>query len=143
MTIFNSILHVVSEKKIFEISANQRLLWPLAAILDNRSEQKVTTIDQEHFCQVWFQSIHWFLRRSLFNIFPLGLPGGQFQDFQLGGGTLKKVAPRGGKRNFFGGISCGKSKFYAKRIIFFPILGRGGCAPLDPPLVAMLKYVPH
>jgi hypothetical protein len=28
------------------ISANQRLLWPLAAILDNRSEQKVTTIDQ-------------------------------------------------------------------------------------------------
>ena len=46
MTIFNSILHVVSEKKIFEISVNQRLLWPLAAILDNRSEQKVTTIDQ-------------------------------------------------------------------------------------------------
>jgi hypothetical protein len=46
MTIFNPILHVVSEKKIFEISANQRLLWPLAAILDNRSEQKVTTIDQ-------------------------------------------------------------------------------------------------
>jgi hypothetical protein len=48
MTIFNSILHVpvVSEKKIIEISANQRLLWPLAAILDNQSEQKVTTIDQ-------------------------------------------------------------------------------------------------
>jgi hypothetical protein len=46
MTIFNSILHVVSEKKIFEISANQRLLWPLPAILDNRSEQKVKTIDQ-------------------------------------------------------------------------------------------------
>jgi hypothetical protein len=44
--LFNSILHVVSEKKIFEISANQRLLWPLAATLDNRSEQKVTTIDQ-------------------------------------------------------------------------------------------------
>jgi hypothetical protein len=48
MTIFNSILHVpvVSEKKIFESSANQRVLRPLAAILDNRSEQKVTTIDQ-------------------------------------------------------------------------------------------------
>ena len=43
---FNSILHVVSEKKIFKISANQRLVWPLAAILDNRLEQKVTTIDQ-------------------------------------------------------------------------------------------------
>jgi hypothetical protein len=36
MTIFNSILYVVSEKKIFEISANQKLLWPLAAILDLR-----------------------------------------------------------------------------------------------------------
>jgi hypothetical protein len=50
-------------------------LWPLAAILDNRSEQKVTTIDQpcqEYFCQVWFQSIQWFLRRSLFYIFPIG-----------------------------------------------------------------------
>ena len=46
LTIFNSIPHVVSEKKIFEISANQRLLWPLSAILDNRSKQKVTTIDQ-------------------------------------------------------------------------------------------------
>jgi hypothetical protein len=46
MTIFNSILHVVLEKNIFEISANQRLLWPLAAIFDNKSEHKVTTIDQ-------------------------------------------------------------------------------------------------
>jgi hypothetical protein len=36
----------LAEKKIFEISANQRLLWPLAAILDNRSEQKVTPINQ-------------------------------------------------------------------------------------------------
>jgi hypothetical protein len=46
MTIFNSILHVVSEKKIFEISANQRLLWPLPAILYKRSEQNVKTFDQ-------------------------------------------------------------------------------------------------
>jgi hypothetical protein len=46
LTTYNSILHVVSEKKIFEISANQSLLWVLAAMLDDRSEQKVTTIDQ-------------------------------------------------------------------------------------------------
>jgi hypothetical protein len=32
----------------------------------------------------------------------------------------------GGRRNFFGGISCKKSRFYAKKkIIFFPILGGG------------------
>jgi hypothetical protein len=38
---------VVSEKKIFEISANQRLLWALAAMWDDRSEQKVTKLDQD------------------------------------------------------------------------------------------------
>ena len=82
-----------------------------------------------------------------------------------GGGALKKIAPaeggakifgvfrvknhdftpkksyfsnfRGGARNFWG-ISCEKSRFYAKKIIFLPILGgaRAGCAPppLNPPL---------
>ena len=41
---------------------------------------------------------------------------GRIQDFKLGGAHL----------NFFGGISCEKSRFYAKKIIFFPIL-----APVD------------
>jgi transposase-like protein len=38
---------------------------------------------------------------------------------------------RGGARNFWG-ISCKKSRFYAKKIIFLPILGgtRAGCALL-------------
>jgi hypothetical protein len=75
MTIFISILHVVSEK-IFEISANHILLWTLKAILDNRLEQKSNNKwpepCQEHICQVWFQSILWFLRRSLLYIFPIG-----------------------------------------------------------------------
>jgi hypothetical protein len=31
----------------FEISANQRLLWALAAMLDDRLEQKVTKLDQD------------------------------------------------------------------------------------------------
>ena len=43
---------------------------------------------------------------------------------------------RGGILKFFGGISCEKSRFYAKKIIFFPILGGGGtgCAPGLSPL---------
>ena len=42
----------------------------------------------------------------------------------------------GGRRENFLGISCEKSRFYAKKTYFFPILGRAraGCAPLDPPL---------
>ena len=76
--------------------------------------------------------------------------------FQVRGGALKKIAPSGGKRENFWGISCEKSRFYAKKsyffqlrreaqnllgyfvwkitilrqkIIFFPILGGGaGCA---------------
>ena len=37
----------------------------------------------------------------------------------------------GGRRETFWGISCEKSRFYAKKIIFFSILGgeRAGCAP--------------
>ena len=85
---------------------------------------------------------------------------GRIQDFKLGGGgALKKIASSGGRREIFGvfrvknhdftpknhifsncegrrenfwGISCEKSRFYAKKIIFFPILGgaRAGCVPL-------------
>ena len=52
--------------------------------------------------------------------------------FQVRGGHLKKIAPSRGRREHFWGISCEKSRFYAKKIIFFPILGgaRAGCAPL-------------
>ena len=57
--------------------------------------------------------------------------------FQVrGGGALKKIAPSGGRRGNFWGISCEKSRFYAN--IFFPILGGGARRvrppPLDPPL---------
>ena len=57
--------------------------------------------------------------------------------FQVRGGALKKIALSGGRRENFWGISCEKSRFYAQKIIFFPILGgvRAGCVqPLDPPL---------
>ena len=40
--------------------------------------------------------------------------------FQVrGGGTLKKIAPSGERRENLGGISCEKSQFYAKKSIFF------------------------
>ena len=58
--------------------------------------------------------------------------------FQVRGWVLKKIAPSGGRRENFWGISCEKSRFYAKKHIFFPILGgRAPGAPpppLDPPL---------
>jgi len=56
---------------------------------------------------------------------------GRIQDFKLGGGALKKIAPSGGRRENFLGISCEKSRFYAKKIIFFPILG--GARRVRPP----------
>jgi len=55
---------------------------------------------------------------------------GRIQDFKLGG-ALKKIAPSGGRREHFWGISCEKSRFYAKKSYFFPILG--GRAPGAPP----------
>jgi hypothetical protein len=53
-----------------------------------------------------------------------------FQD-RGGGGVLKKIAPSGGGREIILGISLERSRFYVKKIIFFPILGgtRAGCAP--------------
>ena len=40
--------------------------------------------------------------------------------FQVRGGAHKKIAPSGGRREKFWGISCEKSRFYAKKIRFFP-----------------------
>jgi hypothetical protein len=46
---------------------------------------------------------------------PIG-DQGRIQDFKLGGGgALKKIAPSGGRREHFWGISCEKSRFYAKK----------------------------
>ena len=83
---------------------------------------------------------------------------GRIQDFKLGGAHLKKLRRAeggakifgvfrvknhdftsknhifsncGGRHEHFWGISCEKSRFYAKNSYFFPILGgaRAGCPP--------------
>jgi hypothetical protein len=46
---------------------------------------------------------------------------GRIQDFKLGGAHVKKIAPSGGRREKFGGISCEKSRFYAKKSYFFQL----------------------
>ena len=39
--------------------------------------------------------------------------------FQVRGGALKKIAPSGRRRENFGGISCVKTRFYAKKKSYF------------------------
>jgi hypothetical protein len=46
---------------------------------------------------------------------------GLIQDFQLGGGALKKNAPSGGRREHFWGVSYEKSRFYTKKSYFFQL----------------------
>ena len=41
--------------------------------------------------------------------------------FQVRGGALKKIAPSGGRREKFWGISCETSRFYAKKSYFFQL----------------------
>ena len=67
---------------------------------------------------------------------------GRIQDFKLGGAHLKKIAPKGGGRENFWGISCEKSRFFAKKSYFFQFeRGRSPRArPLDPPLVVGVVY---
>ena len=50
--------------------------------------------------------------------------------FQVRGGAFKIIEPGEARSEHFWGISCEKSRFYEKKIIFFPILG--GRAPLPP-----------
>jgi hypothetical protein len=50
---------------------------------------------------------------------------GRIQDFKLAGGALKKIAPSRGRREIFGGISCEKSRFYAKKSYFIHIAEGG------------------
>jgi hypothetical protein len=68
----------------------------------------VTTGDEDvyklHCISTWFQ--------------------GRIQDFKLGD-ALKKIAPSGVRRENFWGISCEKSRFYAKKSYFFPIAEGG------------------
>ena len=47
---------------------------------------------------------------------------GWIQDLLLGG-PLKKIAPSGGRREHFWGISCEKSRFYAKKSYFLQFQG--------------------
>ena len=42
--------------------------------------------------------------------------------FQVRGGALKKIAPSGGRRENFWGISCEKSRFYHRRFLLPPFL---------------------
>ena len=62
-------------------------------------------------------------------LFNLHLHARADPGFQVREGALKKIAPR---REIFWGISCKKSRFYAKKSYFFPILGGGGRAPGAP-----------
>ena len=58
-----------------------------------------------------------------------GYDPGADPGFQVRGAHLKKIAPSRGRRENFWGISCEKSRFYAKKSYFSNIRGGDGCAP--------------
>ena len=53
--------------------------------------------------------------------------------FQVRGGAIKKIAPSGGRRENCWGISCEKSRFYAKKSYFFQFFWGGRAARPPPP----------
>ena len=57
---------------------------------------------------------------------------GRIQDFKLGGVALKEIAPSEARRENFWGISCEKSRFYAKENHLFSNF-RGGAPPGSAP----------
>ena len=65
-------------------------------------------------CLCWTEQTHCILRTYT----------GADPGFQVSGGALKKIAPSGGRCENFWGISCEKSRFYAKNHIFSNCGGR-------------------
>ena len=58
------------------------------------------------------------------------MASGAHPGFPVRGKHLKKIAPSGGRRENVWGISCEKSRFYAKISYFFQFWGDApGCAP--------------
>jgi len=53
------------------------------------------------------------------HVYKLNAWQGWIQDFKLGEGALKIIVPSGARRENFWGISCEKSRFYAKKSYFF------------------------
>jgi hypothetical protein len=58
---------------------------------------------------------------------------GRFQDFKLGGGALKKIAPSGGRRENFGVFRVKNHDFTPKNHIFSNFRGGGGAPGGGPP----------
>ena len=56
-----------------------------------------------------------------------GTKQGRIQDFKLGGGALKKIAPSGGRRENFGVFRVKNHDFTPKKSLFF--FNFRGCAP--------------
>ena len=66
-------------------------------------------------------SLYWYVAAwtiwwSLWRAYAGADPG-----FQVRGGALKKIAPSRGRCEHFWGISCEKSRFYAKKSYFFQL----------------------
>ena len=77
---------------------------------------------------VWsFPGGEWECIALLFVYLSISTVPGADPGFQVRGGALKKIAPNGGRRENCWGISCEKSRFYAKKSFFsnFP-----GSAPV-------------
>ena len=70
---------------------------------------------------------------------PGANPGFQVRGGGGGGAHLNKLHRAEGGAKIWG-ISCEKSRFYAKKIIFFPILGPPPPPPVSAPVVYWLHY---
>jgi hypothetical protein len=69
------------------------------------------------------------LHNSIADMYIAGADPG----FQVRGDALKKIALSGGRHEIFLGISCEKSRFYAKKSYFFQYFTGGACQVRPPP----------
>ena len=78
---------------------------------------------------VWsFPGGEWECIALLFVYLSISTVPGADPGFQVRGGALKKIAPNGGRRENCWGISCEKSRFYAKKSFFSNFPGSALCS---------------
>ena len=101
--------------KIFVICLKSHVKWfiKLSAVL-TLTYIKVNIM--YNVLYLWYNRLLWKLKKK-----NTILVQGRIQDFKLGGGALKKIAPSGGRRENCLGISCEKSRFYSKKSYFFQL----------------------
>jgi hypothetical protein len=108
-------LEIISSRKIKIDERNTRLSLLKKIVYYSNIYQWKALLD---FYDAFLRQIETGVKTWKDNPGELEVPGAD-PGFQVRGAHFRKIAPSGGRREYFWGISCEKSPFYAKKSYLF------------------------